>query len=186
MVGPSTINGELVFLPTMTGEIYVHSLTDGAYIRTIYCPQYEWQYEVDGETLFAPNREGSRSGQTMVDDYLRFYCGATYNHPSDKTTNDNALLQRGSLMVWQLNATYLTHTPTTQPTFGPTSEPTLEPTEAKGGDGGDGDGLTEGEIIGLAIGLFFVVLFIAAGVMWFLHRNADNKAQYGAVPADTA
>ena len=29
MIGPSTINGDLVFIPTMTGEIYVHSVADG-------------------------------------------------------------------------------------------------------------------------------------------------------------
>ena len=83
MIGPSTINGDLVFIPTMTGEIYVHSVIDGKYIRTIYCPQYQWEYKDEkNETQYIPNREGTRSGQTMFGDYLLFYCGASYVHPT--------------------------------------------------------------------------------------------------------
>merc|ERR1719474_1484116 len=77
MTGPSTINGDLVFIPTMTGEVYVHSVVDGAYIRTLYCPQYQYEYkDEDNQTQYTPNREGTRSGQTMFGDYLLFYCGA--------------------------------------------------------------------------------------------------------------
>ena len=134
--------------------------------------------QVDGETEWIPNREGTRSGQTMFADYLLFYCGASYVHPTDKGSNDNALLQRGSMMVMQLNATYL------EPTCEPTYEPTLEPTVRPTGGGGDGAGLKQGEIIGLVIGLFFVAMFMAAAVFWFMHSNADSSSgSYGAVPA---
>ena len=59
MIGPATINGELVFLPTMSGEVYVHSVIDGEYITTLFCPTYE-QEDVNekNETVFTPNREG--------------------------------------------------------------------------------------------------------------------------------
>merc|ERR1712190_382772 len=105
MIGPSTINGDLVFIPTMTGEIYVHSVIDGEYVRTIYCPQYHFQfYDEDNELQQIPNREGTRSGQTMFGDYLLFYCGASYVHPTDKTYTDNPLLQRGDMVVMRLKS----------------------------------------------------------------------------------
>eukprot|EP01084_Bolivina_argentea_P220439 373589_1 len=102
MIGPATINNDMVFIPTMTGEIYVHSILDGSYIHTIYCPEYEFEYQIEEETLYAPNREGTRSGQTMFDDYLLFYCGATFVHPTDKDFGGNTLLQRGDLVVMKL------------------------------------------------------------------------------------
>ena len=74
MIGPSTINGELVFIPTMSGEVYVHSVLDGEYVTTLFCPEYDLEQE-DGST--EKDRAGTRSGQTMFDDYLIFYCGAT-------------------------------------------------------------------------------------------------------------
>jgi len=103
MIGPSTINGDLVFIPTMTGEIYVHSVVDGEYIRTIYCPQYQWEYNDQNETQYRPNREGTRSGQTMFGDYLLFYCGSSFTHPSDANSHDNEL-QMGALVVMKLNS----------------------------------------------------------------------------------
>ena len=78
MIGPATINGELVFIPTMSGEVYVHSVLDGEHITTLFCPTYEHvDVNEKNETVYTPNREGTRSGQTMFDDYLIFYCGAT-------------------------------------------------------------------------------------------------------------
>jgi len=103
MIGPSTISGDLVFIPTMTGEVYVHSVVDGAYIRTLYCPQYQYEYKDEhNQTRYAPNREGTRSGQTMFGDYLLFYCGANYVHPTDRNA-DSTLLQQGSLVVMKLD-----------------------------------------------------------------------------------
>ena len=107
MIGPSTINKNMVFIPTMTGEIYVHSILDGSYIHTIYCPEYEFEYkDENGQILYTPNREGTRSGQTMFDDYLIFYCGATFVHPTDKDATDNTLLQKGDLVVMKLENEY--------------------------------------------------------------------------------
>jgi len=100
MIGPATINHDMVFIPTMTGEIYVHSILDGEYIGTIYCPEYEHENAVG---TFEPNREGTRSGQTMFEDYLIFYCGGTFVHPTDGDYM-NSLLQQGAMVVMQLNA----------------------------------------------------------------------------------
>ena len=78
MIGPSTINGDLVFIPTMSGEVYVHDILDGSCVTTLFCPQYQHEGTNErNETTYTPNREGTRSGQTMFDDYLIFYCGAT-------------------------------------------------------------------------------------------------------------
>merc|ERR1712113_746612 len=93
----------MVFIPTMTGEIYVHNVLDGTFITVFYCPEYIWKGEVEGEYVETPNREGTRSGQTMFDDYMLFYCGANYVHPTDHDSNDNQFLQQGSLVVMQLN-----------------------------------------------------------------------------------
>merc|ERR1719410_2027151 len=99
MIGPSTVNNDMVFIPTMTGEVYVHSVTDGAYIDVFYCPEYEFREE-DGSTT--PNREGTRSGQTMFEDYMIFYCGANYVHPTDH--GSDATLQQGFMVVMQLKS----------------------------------------------------------------------------------
>ena len=104
MIGPSTISGDLVFIPTMTGEVYVHSVVDGAYIRTLYCPQYQYEYKDEhNQTRYAPNREGTRSGQTIVGGYLLFYCGADYHNRIDGVS-ENPLLQKGSLEVFKIGA----------------------------------------------------------------------------------
>ena len=162
MIGPSTINGDLVFIPTMTGEVYVHSVVDGAYIRTIYCPQYQFEYEVEGETRYTPNREGTRSGQTMFDDYLLFYCGAIYVHPTDPEYSDNDLLHKGSMVVMSLS-----------PSLSPTPKPTAETKDDE----------EQGIIIGEVVGLSLLGIMVIAIIIWAIRRNKSQR-EYGSVSAN--
>eukprot|EP01084_Bolivina_argentea_P030389 56327_1 len=68
-IGPVTISNDMVFIPTMTGEIFIHHIFNGEYIKTLTCPDY-----VDNNGII--NRQGIRSGITIYDDKLMFYCGS--------------------------------------------------------------------------------------------------------------
>eukprot|EP01084_Bolivina_argentea_P030390 56328_1 len=72
-IGPVTVSNDMVFIPTMNGEVFVHNIFNGQHIITFQCPDYEY---FDGEEFIFNNRQGIRSGITMYDDKLMFYCGA--------------------------------------------------------------------------------------------------------------
>eukprot|EP01084_Bolivina_argentea_P167561 290784_1 len=59
-VGPVTISGNMVFIPSYSGHVFVHNLFSGIHIFTLSCPQ--------------PN-EVIKGGITIVQDRIIFYCG---------------------------------------------------------------------------------------------------------------
>ena len=159
VIGPSTINGDLVFIPTMTGEIYVHSVIGGEYIRTLYCPQYQYEYEDENnETQYMPNREGTRSGQTMFGDYLLFYCGANYIQPAFARDADNELYSPGVLLWSELKMGAMV-------VMKLSSEETAE-----GGVGTDGMERS----MWMIIAIVFIVLFVIAAVLLIMSRRQNQ------------
>eukprot|EP00483_Globobulimina_turgida_P013157 UN13181 len=59
LVAPITIVNDMVFIPSYSGDIFIHNLFNGTYIHTIKCP----------------NREPIKGGVTIIEDRVIFYCG---------------------------------------------------------------------------------------------------------------
>eukprot|EP01084_Bolivina_argentea_P294965 507686_1 len=59
-IGPLTIAGDLVFIPSYSGDVFIHNLFNGEYIHTLQCP----------------NRQVIKGGITVVDDRVLFICGS--------------------------------------------------------------------------------------------------------------
>ena len=93
-IGPVTINNDMVFIPTITGEIYIHNVKNGKYINKLQCPDYQTIYKNESHW----NREGIRSGVTMYDDKVVYYCGASWMHPL-LGRSINPLINGGQLVV---------------------------------------------------------------------------------------
>eukprot|EP01084_Bolivina_argentea_P262643 444218_1 len=70
LIAPVTINNGMVFIPTNTGDIFVHNILNGEYITRFGCPDYKIN-----ETHW--NRAGIRGGVTVYEDRIIFYCGST-------------------------------------------------------------------------------------------------------------
>eukprot|EP01084_Bolivina_argentea_P049225 90558_1 len=61
---PVTIVNNMVFVPSYSGDIFVHNLFDGSYIHTLQCPK-----NTEGK------RDEIKGGVSVVDDKIVFYCG---------------------------------------------------------------------------------------------------------------
>eukprot|EP01084_Bolivina_argentea_P267535 454156_1 len=68
IIGVVTISNGLVYIPTITGDVYVLKLIDGEFITRFECPAIE----KDG----VYNRAGIHSGVTVVEERVIFYCGS--------------------------------------------------------------------------------------------------------------
>eukprot|EP01084_Bolivina_argentea_P262651 444234_1 len=68
----ATISNDLLFIASVTGDIFVHNVYDGTYIKTISCPSF-----VDSNGV--KRRGGIQNGITVVDDRIVYYCGMA-NH----------------------------------------------------------------------------------------------------------
>eukprot|EP01084_Bolivina_argentea_P246898 413109_1 len=60
IVAPTMIVDNLVFIPTWSGDIFIHDLFTGRYIHTLQCP----------------NRGEIKGGITVFEDRVLFYCGS--------------------------------------------------------------------------------------------------------------
>ena len=102
LIAPSTISNDMVFIPTITGEIWVHDLFDGKYITHFQCPDYELEYK----NVTYINREAIRMGTTVYDDKIVFNCGASYLHPELRLSEDGNVLdpfiRKSQLIVYKL------------------------------------------------------------------------------------
>ena len=76
-IGPVTISNNMVFIPTITGEIYIHDINTGNYINKLQCPDYKLTYN----NITYWNREGTRSGITIYDNKIIYYCGTYWYWP---------------------------------------------------------------------------------------------------------
>eukprot|EP01084_Bolivina_argentea_P098021 176192_1 len=70
--GPVVISNDMVFVPSYTGDVFIHDLFTGHYIHRLQCVDY-W----DNNTL-QWNRPGIHGGVTVSDKFIIFYCGAGY------------------------------------------------------------------------------------------------------------
>eukprot|EP01084_Bolivina_argentea_P111878 199558_1 len=70
VIGPVTISNNMVFIPIVTGDIFVHDILTGDFIHRLQCPNYNIN-----TTLW--NRAGIRSGITIFEDRIIFYCGSS-------------------------------------------------------------------------------------------------------------
>eukprot|EP01084_Bolivina_argentea_P093564 168266_1 len=70
-IGLVTISNGMVAIPTYTGEVFIHNITNGKHIKTLQCPDYKDEI---GNNTFVWNRQGIRSGITMFNDKL--CCGS--------------------------------------------------------------------------------------------------------------
>ncbi len=65
---PITIAKEMIFIPSDTGDIFVHNLYNGSFIHRFVCPP---QY-VNGTY----NRAAIKGGVSAVNDRIVVYCGS--------------------------------------------------------------------------------------------------------------
>eukprot|EP01084_Bolivina_argentea_P245557 411104_1 len=70
LIGAATISNNMVFIPTETGEVWIHNIENGEFIKVLQCPDYQIQ---ENGTMHW-NREGIRSGVTIYDDKVLFMC----------------------------------------------------------------------------------------------------------------
>eukprot|EP01084_Bolivina_argentea_P139652 245665_1 len=87
--GLVTISNGMVAIPTNTGEVFIHNITNGNHIKTLQCPDYRIE---TGNNTFVWNRQGIRSGITMFDDKLIYFCGVSKSEGA-----------HGHVIVYQLN-----------------------------------------------------------------------------------
>eukprot|EP01084_Bolivina_argentea_P223996 378867_1 len=71
MIGPVTINNDMVFITTQTGDIFIHDIVSGDYIHRLQCPDYRFN-----QTHW--NRAGIKSGISIFEDRILFYCGSNW------------------------------------------------------------------------------------------------------------
>eukprot|EP01084_Bolivina_argentea_P132399 233652_1 len=64
--GGITIANEMVFIPSITGDIFIHDIKTGEFIHRLECPMNQ-----DGEN----NRPAIGGGVTVVNERVIFYCG---------------------------------------------------------------------------------------------------------------
>ena len=87
---PVTISGNLLFIPSATGDIFIHNVQTGIPIHILRC---EYQ-----EILFGiGNRRGIRAGVTVIEDRVIYYCGES----------TNPLLSNGIVHSYQIPSKYL-------------------------------------------------------------------------------
>eukprot|EP01084_Bolivina_argentea_P139653 245667_1 len=72
--GIVTIVNNMVFIPTITGEIFVHNIFDGQHIHTLQCPDY--LLDIYGNGTLYNMRHGVRGGVTMYDEKIVFFGGS--------------------------------------------------------------------------------------------------------------
>ena len=69
---PVTISGNLLFIPSATGDIFIHDVRNGEGIHILRC-----DYE---EIIFGQgSRRGIRAGVTVIEDRIIYYCGEATN-----------------------------------------------------------------------------------------------------------
>ena len=89
----------MVFIPIITGEVWVHDIINGSYITHFQCPDYELEFE--GVTYI--NREAIRSGTSIYEDKIIYYCGATYQHPELRYDGeDDPFITRSQILIYRL------------------------------------------------------------------------------------
>eukprot|EP01084_Bolivina_argentea_P313409 542748_1 len=70
-IAPITIANDMVFIGSLTGDVFIHNVFDGKYIHTLQCPTY---YHT---TYHIYHRAAIKGGITVFDDYVVFYCGGS-------------------------------------------------------------------------------------------------------------
>eukprot|EP01084_Bolivina_argentea_P280885 480459_1 len=69
--GPATIVNDMVFIPSDTGDVWIHDLYNGTFIHHFQCPN-----TLTDDTF---NRPSIKGGISVVNDRIVFYCGSYYN-----------------------------------------------------------------------------------------------------------
>eukprot|EP01084_Bolivina_argentea_P129251 228299_1 len=82
--GPIQINNNMVFISTQSGDIFIHNITNGEYINRLQCPDYF----VDENW----NRAGIRSGISIFEDRIVFYCGSNFGRFNPSSTLGNQMI----------------------------------------------------------------------------------------------
>ena len=80
---PVTIIKNMVFIPGSSGDIWVHNLFNGEFIKNFQCPPV--LRESDGRW----NRYGFKGGVSVIDKYIVYYCG---DYGGGSTRNGNILV----------------------------------------------------------------------------------------------
>ena len=75
--GGITIANDMLFIPSLSGDVFVHNIIDGLYIDRFVCPN-----------ITTTNRPAVGGGVTVVGNRVVFYCGKQIQ----RRVTDNALL----------------------------------------------------------------------------------------------
>eukprot|EP01084_Bolivina_argentea_P252116 423110_1 len=78
---PVTISNNLLFIPSATGDVFVHNILNGEFVHRFECPS-----EIDKNGNM--NRPGIYGGVTVIQNRIVFYCGqSVFNIDSDTFGN---------------------------------------------------------------------------------------------------
>ena len=84
--GPTTISNNLLFIPSITGDIFINNLLNGKHLHTLRC-----EYELN-------DRRGVRAGVTVIEDRIIYYCG-DFTQPLFINSNLHSLKLPNSLLI---------------------------------------------------------------------------------------
>ena len=87
---PVSIAGNLLFIPSATGDIFIHDVRDGSPIHIIRC---QWEPIIPNFPIFGSGRRGIRAGVTVVEDRILFVCGSG---------DDISMAGRSTVHSWRL------------------------------------------------------------------------------------
>ena len=84
--GAITVVNEMVFVPSISGDIFILDIFDGSLLHTIQCPSNEDN----------TNRPGIGSGVTVTDTHIVFYCGRQIGR---RIYNNDRFAPEGNIMI---------------------------------------------------------------------------------------